>query len=234
MVAGGGSCIDDFCHCAIPHKNLVLPHFVKPEFMGKATAHEIVRALYEAFQSTGKHLTWRLPEYIKPAVSKDVFRVGLNPGSHLRSLVVRIKLDRLRKAGQRFLPAKFRQVDKEYTSKDKLKEWLKALLYIQRKAMFELRIALFQRNIRVAVIQEVLGVLKDTRQTLQNRRVQVTVDWIYRNYWKHGREGRSEPSLVRNMDDYFTLPRKTWKVNMMTFLYAVSIWMIRNELCWWT
>jgi hypothetical protein len=114
-------------------------------------------------------------------------------------------------------------VNKRYTEKDMLKKWLKALLYIQGKARFELRVVLFQRNIRVAVIDEVLEVLDDTRQALLNRHVKVTVDWIYCGYWTHGKKACSGQSLVRKMDDYFTLARKTWKVNLMTFLYTVSL-----------
>jgi hypothetical protein len=229
MVASGASCINNVCDCAIPHEDLVLPHFVKPDFMGKPTAREIVRALYEAFQSTEEHLSIRLPEYIKSAVTKDVFRVGLNPASHLRSLVVRIKLDRVRSLYSRYLPLDVRVVDKRYTEKGMLKEWLKALLYIQSKARLELRIVLFQRNVRVAVIEEVLEVLKDTRQALQNRHVKITVDWTYRGYWKDGKKAYSEQPLVRNMDECFTLPRKTWRLNMFTFLYSVSILKIRDE-----
>jgi hypothetical protein len=226
MVAGGASCIDDVCHCSVPHKNLRLPHFVMPDFMGKATAREIVRALYEAFQYTEEHLIVRVPEYIKSTVTKDVFRVGLSPGSHLRSLVVRIKLDRIRSPHPRYLPWNPHIVNKRYTEKDMLKKWLKTLLYIQGKARFELRVVLFQRNIRVAVIDEVLEVMDDTRQALLNRHVKVTVDWIYRGYWTRGKKACSGQSLVRNMDDYFTLARKTWKVNLMTFLYTVS--MLKN------
>jgi hypothetical protein len=34
MAAGGASCIDDVCHCSVPHKSLRLPHFIMPDFMG--------------------------------------------------------------------------------------------------------------------------------------------------------------------------------------------------------
>jgi hypothetical protein len=222
-VAGGAACVDEICDCDIPHGTPTLPHFIKPDFMGKITAREIVRALYEGFHFTKEHLTVRLPNYLQRAVMEDVFQVGLVPGSHLRSLILRIKLDRLRKPRSFRVPTKPRPADKVYTQRAMFKGLLKPLLYIQCKANFELHITLFQRNVRVAVIQEVLEALTDVRQALQNRHARVKIYWEYRGNWYGGNNTRPEVSSIREMDDYFAVPRKAWKDSAVRFLIEVSV-----------
>jgi hypothetical protein len=96
-VATGTKCIDHPYRCNHPHKITVLPHFVNQDFVGAITSREVVRALYDAFHSKDGHLTVRLPEHIKSVIAKDRFHVGLDPGLYLRSLVLRFKLDRLRR-----------------------------------------------------------------------------------------------------------------------------------------
>jgi hypothetical protein len=231
MVASGTSCVDEVCVCTSPHEPPALPHFVKLDFVGKITAREIVRALYQAFHFTKTHLTVRLPIHLKHAVTKDVFQVGLVASSHLRSLVLRIKLDWLRKSRFRGEPTKILPAHKVYTEKDMLKEWLKPLLYIQCKANFELQVNLFQRNIRVAVIEEVLEALTDVRQALQNRHARVKIDWVYRGYWRYGRNNRPRVSLVRDMDDFFFMQRRAWKNDVVHFLVEASTFTRRDKLC---
>jgi hypothetical protein len=109
-----------------------------------------------------------------------------------------------------------------YTEKDVLTEWLMALLYIKCKANFELRIVLLQRNVRIAVIEEVLETIPGVRQTLQSRHAKVKIDWTYRGNWSNGKNCSPQNSLVTEMDDFYVLPRKTWKMNMMQFLIQVG------------
>jgi hypothetical protein len=189
-VATGTKCSYHPCHCNHPHKITVLPHFVNRDFVGAITAREVIRALYDAFYSKDGYLTIRLPEHIKSVVAKDRFHVGLNPGLYPRSLVLRFKLDRLRRRCLPHIPTNICQhtrADKIYTEKDVLKEWLKALLYIKCKANFELCIVLFQRNVRMAVIDEVLETIAGVRQTLQSRHAKVKIDWTYRGNWSKGK-----------------------------------------------
>jgi hypothetical protein len=226
MVAGGTKCPDNVCRCNVPHSNPLLPHFVKIEYMGRYTTSEIVRALYEAFHTRDEPLTVRRPELIKSAVSRDMFRVGIYPGLHLRSLVLRIKLDRLRKQFQPHVPTsvcQHSQAEKIYTERDELQSWLKALLYIKYKAKFELHVTLFQRNVRVAVMEEVLTSLGDIRQALLDRHAEVSVDWTYHGHWSRGKNQDTEDSVCVDMDGFFYLPRKAWKMDTMQFLIMVSI-----------
>jgi hypothetical protein len=227
-VAGGAKCLDDHCRCDWSHDNSVLPHFVKTEYMGRNTTQEIIRALYEAFHFRNRPLTVRLPEHIKSAVSQDMFRVGIDPGLHLRSLVIRIKLDRLRieKPPPHVLTDACRHIkeEKTYTKGEELQSWLKALLYIKCKAKFELRIELLQRNVRLSVIEEVLRVLAEARKIMQDRQAEVKVEWIYRGHWIQGKNTDWPGDFLSIfVDDFYYLPQKTWRTNVMHFLIMVGI-----------
>jgi hypothetical protein len=227
-VAGGAKCLDDHCRCDWSHSSPILPHFVKTEYMGCTTVQEIVRALYEALHSRNIPLTVRLPEHIKSAVSQDMFRVGIDPSLHLRSLVIRIKLDRLRiEKLLRHVPTnacRHTKIEKTYTKGVELQSWLKALLYIKYRAKFELRIELMQRNIRLSVVEEVLTVLAEARKIMQDRHAEIKVHWIYRGHWIRGKN-TDWPGDILSMvvDDFYYLPRKTWRMNMMHFLIMVGI-----------
>ncbi|KAH3919598.1 hypothetical protein HBI56_028800 [Parastagonospora nodorum] len=120
------------------------------------------------------------------AVLKDVFQVGLDPGEHLRSLVLRLKLDRLRKRRPMQISGPVLPGDKVYTEETELKAWLKALLYIEHKENFILEILLFQRNIRIGVVEEVLMALTTVWEVLHSRGGRVAIDWVYRGHWHGG------------------------------------------------
>jgi hypothetical protein len=171
-VAGGAKCLEDRCRCEWSHNSPVLPHFVKKEYMGRTAAREIVRALYEAFHFRNMPLTVRMPQHIKSAVSQDMSRVGIDPGLHLRSLIIRIKLDRLRKPSRLHCESvdnyEHTQAERIYTKVEEFQSWLKALLYVKCKAKFELQIKLLQRNIRRFIIEEALLALADVRKTMQD------------------------------------------------------------------
>jgi hypothetical protein len=227
LVAGGAKCLDDRCDCDRPHNvPVLLPHFIKPEYMGHSTIQGIVRALYEAFHSRDEPLTVRGPEHLDAALSGDVFRVGLNAALHIRSLVLRIKLDRLRMpCPQKTSAAAYKGTrnEKRYTTGTLFRWWLDALLCIKHIAKFELRVLLLQRNIRVAVIEEVLEDLAAVRETLHSQGADVKIDWIYRGTWHHGNNLDPDNVLCRNMDGFFELPRKAWNISMMRFLVQVSV-----------
>jgi hypothetical protein len=196
--------------------------------MGRTTVQEIVRALYEALHSRNIPLTVRLPEHIKSAVSQDMFRVDIDPGLHLRSLVIRIKLDRLRiEKPPRRVPTnacRHTKIEKTYTKGEELQSWLKALLYLKYKAKFELRIELMQRNVRLSVIEEVLRVLAEARKIMQDRQAEVKVEWICRGHWIQGKNTDWPGDFLSIfVDDFYYLPRKTWRTNMMHFLIMVGI-----------
>ncbi|KAF2822875.1 hypothetical protein CC86DRAFT_409651 [Ophiobolus disseminans] len=204
-VAGGTRCVDE---CA----TLALPHFVKLDFMGMTTARETVRALYDAFHLRGEHVLVRHPKHIETAVTKDVFGVGLDPGLHLKSLTVRIKLDKLRTARTPHILTKIcrhTQSDKIYTQKDELKEWLKALLYIRHKAEFELRIDLFQRDVRLTVIEEVLIALMEILQAFETWNASVATK---------GFLDSDAEDVIKDVDDYYASPQGTWKMNIRQYL----------------
>jgi hypothetical protein len=224
-VAGGSKCMEKHCSCSRPHKTPHLPHFVKPEFIGLGTAREIVRALYDAFHTKVNGLTVRAPEHIKSAVSKDMFQVGLDPGLHLRSLNLRIKLDRLRLPRVHHVPTSNCQhtdVEKVYTNGPQLKAWLNALKCIVFNAGFELSIFLYQRNIRLAVIEEVLSHLAGIRRFLQARQMAITIDWVYRGQWEKGIESTTaEYDLVHSMDAFYDMPRKAWRLYLLDTLITV-------------
>jgi len=226
-VAGGSKCLDDLCTCSRPHDSPTLPYFVQPTFMGPAIACEIVRALYDAFHFKNEALTIRRPEHIKAAVTKDVFHVGLDPGQHLRSLVVRVKLDRLRKLRRRCIwtdVCRHDPAEKVYIEKDDLLELLATLLYIKHKARFELRVVFFQRNIRVAVLEEALVVLEPVRRTFQRRGAVINVDWCYRGFWVGGVDTQPDGVLMtKEMDDFFVISRRSWRINMIQFLLEVNL-----------
>jgi hypothetical protein len=214
-VAGGSRCVDD------GRSTLTLPHFIDPKFVGLTTAREIVRALYDAVHLTGRMIIIRRPEHIKAAVTKDIFCVGLDPCVHLRSLIVRIDLDRLRTSRPLHKlsgTCQHTAADKIYTKKNELKEWLRALLYIKHKSSFELFVELYQRNVRVAVVEEVLDVLGEVRRAMKARDADFFVDWNYRGEWLGA--GWDDP-LDYDVDDFYVLPRRTWKQNMLGFLVSV-------------
>jgi hypothetical protein len=152
-VAGGSRSVDD------GRSPLTLPHFIDPAFVGLATTREIVRALYDAYHAMEEPVFIRHPEHNKTAITTDVFGVGLDPAVHLKSLVVRIKLDRYRTSRPQHLATnkcRHTKAEKTYTKKNNLREWLRALLYIKHKANFELRVELIQRNVRIAVVKRCL------------------------------------------------------------------------------
>jgi predicted DNA binding CopG/RHH family protein len=221
-VAGGSKCMEKHCACGIPHEAPYLPHFVKADFVGLLTAREIVRALYDAFHLTDERVTVRLPEHLMSAVSKDAFQVGLDPSEHLRSLVLRLKLDRLRKSRPLDTPEPVLPTDKTYIDETELKVWLKALLYIKHKANFVLEIVLFQRNIRIRVVEEVLMALTNVWEVLHSRDGRVLINWTYRGHWHIGLDRAYAEPLHREMDDFFVLQRSFWRAEFFRFLVDVS------------
>jgi hypothetical protein len=227
-VAGGAKCLDGRCRREWSHNSPVLPHLVKIEYMGRTAAQEIVRALYEAFHSRNMPLTVRMPQHIKSAVSQDTFRVGIDPGLHLRSLIIRIRLDRPRKPKRLHCESiddyEHTQVERIYTEVEKLQPWLKALLYVKCKAKFELQIELLQRNIRVSIIEEALLALADVRKTMQDRHAEVTIDWIYLGNLIRGQSNDEAGYIVsRCVDDFYCLSRRLWRATMGLFLIAVGV-----------
>lgn len=217
-VVGGSRCVDDG-----RRPTLSLPHFVDPEFVGLATAREIVRSLYDAIHFTGRTIIVRRPEQIKTAVTKDGFCVGLDPSVHLRSITVHIDVDRLRtprpthelSANCQHTPA-----DKVYTKRNELKAWLRGLLYIKHKSGFDLFVDLYQRNIRIAIIEEILDVFGEVHRAMETRGAEVFVGWFYHGK-TDGIDWDSDDEPCWDLDDFYLLPRRVWKQNMLGYLLEV-------------
>lgn len=210
----GGRCVNN------GHSALRLPHFISPDFMGLVTAREIVRALYSAFHSSAPGIVIR-PKHIKSAVTQDVFGVGLDPSMHLKSLTLELDLDHLRTSRTHHkLSSTCRHSDSEkaYTKRTNLKEWLKALLYVKYKSSFVLFVDLYQRNVRIAVLEEVLDDLGEVRRALKARNMYFFVNWTYRGRWLGS---RWEDSMEQDLDDFYVLPRRIWKQNMLEILTSV-------------
>jgi hypothetical protein len=71
----------------------------------------------------------------------------------------------------------------------------------------------------------VLVVLEEVRRALQARNANFTVDWVYRGDWPDNWLSVTGADLanfsVLDMDDFYVLPRRIWKFNMLQFLTAV-------------
>ena len=214
-VAGGSRSVDD------GRSALTLPHFIDPKFIGLTTARKIVRALYDAFYMTGPMITIQRPEHITAAVTKDVFGVGIDPFVHLRSLKVRIDVDRLRTSRPKHKLSSTCQhtvADKVYTKQNELREWLKALLYFKHKSKFQIFVDLYQHNIRIAVVEEVLDVIAEVRGAMKARGAAFFVDWTYRD---EGWGTQWEDLITFEVEDFFVLPRMIWKLRMGKYLFEV-------------
>lgn len=189
-----------------------------------------MRALYDAFHTEANGPIVRAPEHIKSAVSKDMFQVGLDPGLHLRSLDLRIKLDKLRLPRVHHVPTSNCQhadVERVYTNGPQLKTWLNALKCIEYRAGFGLNIFPFQRNIRLAVLEEVLSHVAGIRRFLQARKIAFTIDWVYRGQWDKGTESKAAVyDVVDTMDIFYDLPRKDWRLYFLDTLITACCFSI--------
>ncbi|KAL5120827.1 hypothetical protein ACEQ8H_001308 [Pleosporales sp. CAS-2024a] len=200
-------------------ENARLPHFVNAEFMGLPTARETIRVLYDAMYAIGMSVVVRLPEQLMAAVSKDVFQVGLDPREQLRSLHIRLKLDRLRKPRQMTPPLPINHEQTNYIRETELKAWLKTLLGVKHRKNFDLHITLYQRNIRIAVIEEVLTALTSIRKSIISQGGNVDIGWIYRGEWKDGVNNELDDDwdegCAWEMNDFFRMEPHIWRAGFL-------------------
>jgi hypothetical protein len=98
------------------------------------------------------------------------------------------------------------------------------LIVLKCKSRFKLRIMLLQRDLRAAVIGDTLKAIADIRKTMQDRHTEVNVAWIYRDNWSGGTSNNDTVDyLSTNLDDFYCLSRKRWKMNILRFLITVGI-----------
>lgn len=203
----------------------VLPHFLGSEYVGQATALEVVLALYKALR--GHYAVTVSTQHLHSAFLEDSFLVGFHAYTFLRELSIYCKLDRYRTPPLRHRLARSCQhSDSETLSIDrvKLKADLIVLDSIIDKKNFKLKILLLQRNIRMAVLTESLGVFQGVRETFVEQGAHVQVSWSYddniiENYDLY--EGHD--TVFISIDDYFGMSYSLWERRFKQYIRFVSI-----------
>ena len=208
------------CGCAAKHAKPI-PHFLNPEFVGPATALEMAEAIYRDLGTRPYWLIAERPELIKNVVHNDKFDVGFDPSHYIRAMRVNCKIDRFRTRRTCFKKTNRCQhgpAEKQYIKQRILKSYLAPLLEIKKKSGFHLHIALTQRNLRLAVLQEFLDTIKDVVGAFCQAGGIVTINWLY----DADDIGGNDIYLTQEIESYYDTPIQEWQQKIMEIFHAVG------------
>lgn len=177
----------------ISHENLGqlfdrsrLPHYLSSEYVGTLTAHEVAVSFYLSL--CAEDLLQCQSNRISSVLKDDVFHLGLPTMDLITSLTVHCKLDRYRTPKPKHkLSSKCNHSLSETAQicKDILKQDFSALLDVKRKRGFRLHIIMYQRNVRLAVLEEAMDTLEELFRSFQQNEASLTLSWTYRGHWKN-------------------------------------------------
>lgn len=219
VLTGSNTRRRQLCNCMKKPPTTLRPHYLNPEFLGPTTALEMVETVYRDLGSCTFWFSADLPELIKGVVCNDAFKVDFDPSYYIRSMRVECKIDRYRSYRSHHKKTdrcQHKPAERQYIKQHILRSHFADLLKIKRKDGFRLFISLVQRNIRVAVLKEVLAAIKDVVVEFRKAGAVVTVAWLY----KADDIGGSD-IFWDDMSGYYENPQE-WQQEMMEVLAVVG------------
>ncbi|EMD95190.1 hypothetical protein COCC4DRAFT_27172 [Bipolaris maydis ATCC 48331] len=161
-----------------------LPHYLSPDYVGVLTAHEIGVSFYQSLNE--ENLLQCQSSRIGSVLQNDSFHLGLPTMELIRSLTVHCNVDRYRTPPPNHsLSSKCRHSLNEtaLVRSDLLIKDFCSLLEIKKKKGFNLHIIMYQRYIRLNVLEEAIEVLQPMLKSLVQDGSSLTMSWTYRGHW---------------------------------------------------
>jgi hypothetical protein len=199
----------------------VLPHFLRPVYVGNESAQEVVEAwhlemskmkrdIYDPAFHVGKY------EDIGKRVGGDPSRVGRNASTFLRTLRVNIDLWDLE------YPAEYdvsHQIGRQ-------RDIVDPLLKIEKKAGFRLNIELHQKRIRLNLLEQIFPDLRTILQAFEKERANVRITW-FTSEWppRHQRSARAA-TQHNTTTDYYTVRNNTVLFKSVAIIYIYYFYLI--------
>jgi hypothetical protein len=136
-----------------------LPHFIDPEYVGVNMAYDTIKAWYKARGSPGHRIYGA--HNIKNFLCSNVFRLGVDPTTAVRSLTIYIWVD---------VPAVNRGSFSD-------------LLKIKNRHNLVINVEVIQRSANIRPVGDMIQSLSHVYNTLRKDGAIVTVNWKYVGNW---------------------------------------------------
>lgn len=195
-----------------------LPHFLSPNYVGPQAALEVAEALYKT--DSAEMINVQSPKQLDRVLTRDSFMVGLQPATVLRNLDLWCKLDDYRTpklSHSQSSKCKHATSDANYIEATRLTADINTLFQVKDKKNFYLSIEFLQRNVRLAVLAEVLETIRHVRNAFVTAGGEVNFTWEYCSNSDAGYP------VIWNVNNYFDIPRSEWEFVMRKHLEAVGI-----------
>ncbi|KAF2035168.1 hypothetical protein EK21DRAFT_107295 [Setomelanomma holmii] len=162
-----------------------VPHVVDKEYVGSQIALEVVEAYYNHAPDV---VTAMDLDDIERLINDDVFDVGLDPAAVLRHMNIELAIDD-------YLVAAHGSVDF-----DAIRPSLAALLDIEKKSGFKLKIDLLQVRIRLKVLDEYIKLLGPILHEFESQGANVEIWWMHHTFkdWRDCIGYRNITDVVRD------------------------------------
>lgn len=187
--------------------NGLVPHYLSSDYIGALTAHEVGVSLYHHLNKAD--LLQCESHHIKSMFEKDDFHVGLPMMDLIRSLTIHCKVDRYRTPPpDHKLSPKCNHSLSETAQicRERLRQDFSVLTDIKTNSAFKLHIILYQRNIRLSVLEEAVDTLGTIFQKFQQDRASLRVTWTYRGHWQNARGPPCHKLVNCDITDYLGEP----------------------------
>lgn len=162
-----------------------LPHYLSSDYVGVLTAHEVGVSFYSSLCT--ENILQCQSNRIQSVLKQDPLHLGLFSMDLITSLTVHCKIDLYRTPPpDHKLSSKCdHSLDEAAQIRgDLLKRDFDTLLDIKKKKGFKLHIIMYQRNIRLTVLEEAMDTLKAVFRNFQENEAFLKVTWTYRGHWK--------------------------------------------------
>ncbi|XPS68788.1 hypothetical protein M3J09_001072 [Ascochyta lentis] len=202
-----------------------IPHFLKKDYVGKATAYEAAEIMYGHVWSRDKHIKMYGMLHDVRFLCGDPFDVGHDASSTLRRLEITCEVDRYRVKNKCGLRSSCTHTASEraYTYQDKLRSEFAPLLNVVNKMGFQLEVVFIQRNVRLGVLIEVLETFADVYHAYQQAGARLKIDWKYAQCEHTILDSHQ---FTRDLEPFFAMPRNVWRAGMLAdFDNARLTWM---------
>lgn len=162
-----------------------LPHYMSPDYVGVLTAHEIGVSFYKSLNE--ENLLQCQSSRIESVLKDDPFHLSLPTMELIRNLTVHCNIDRYRTPPPKHqLSSKCRHSlsETELVYSELLWEDFCSLLDIKNKKGFKLHVIIYQRYIRLNVLEKAIEAIQSVLKSLTQDGCSLTVTWTYRGHWK--------------------------------------------------
>jgi hypothetical protein len=169
----------DPCKCPHPYQWDDLPHYLQQEYVGHTTVQEIAEHVHKSWPGT---VVAASPEEIQDLLFPGTVRAGYTALPSVRALIVTCKVDNYRvprKCVRKSQYCEHTAADRTYTRQKDLETCFNHLLAVPNKVDFYLGVDFEQRNVRFAVLEEVLEAFKPVYLAFQEAGADLEVHWKY-------------------------------------------------------